>query len=72
MCVVVLSVHVSYIFCSQQINDLIKYRSSKQISVNKKGLHSIARCGVVTFGVSDWNETQVSIFIHKVWFTPTT
>lgn len=61
-----MSVHVSYIFCSQHINDLIKYRSTKQISVNKEGLHGIAGRGVVTFGVSDWNETHVSILIHKV------
>lgn len=48
-----ISEHVSYMFCSQHINDLVKYRSSQQISVNKEGLHGIAGRWVVTFGVSD-------------------
>ena len=48
-----MSVDVSYMFCSQHINKLIKYRGSQQISVNEEGLHGIAGCRVVTFGVSD-------------------
>lgn len=52
MLLYVVPVHVAYMFCSQHINDLVKYRSSQQISVNKKGLHGIAGCWVVTFGVS--------------------
>lgn len=51
--VILVSVHVSYMFYSQHINDLVKYRSSQQISVNKEGLHGIAGRRVVTFGVSD-------------------
>lgn len=51
--VILVSVHVSYMFYSQHINDLVKYRSPQQISVNKEGLHGIAGRRVVTFGVSD-------------------
>lgn len=45
--------HVSYLFCSQHINDLVKHGSSQQISVYKEGLHGIAGRRVVTFGVFD-------------------
>lgn len=47
------SVCSPYMLCSQCINDLVKHGSSKKIFVNKEGLHGIASCWVVTFGISD-------------------
>lgn len=46
------SVNDSYVFCSEHINDLVKQRGAKQISVNEECLHGIAGCWVVAFGVS--------------------
>lgn len=53
------SVYVTYMFCSEHINDLVKHWSAKQISMNEECLHSIAGCWVVTFGVSYWKKNKM-------------
>lgn len=45
------SVNDTDLFRSEHINDLVKQRGAKQISVNEECLHGIAGCWVVAFGV---------------------